>query len=38
VIEFAARGLMTLGRARFTIRDLVELGRLSGEWFVKPPE
>jgi hypothetical protein len=39
VIGFAARGgLMTLGCARFTILDLVELGRLSGEWSVKPPE
>jgi CRP/FNR family transcriptional regulator, cyclic AMP receptor protein len=29
--EFADRGLITLGRARITILDRVELGRLSGE-------
>jgi len=29
--EFADRGLVTLGRARITIVDRVELGRLSGE-------
>jgi CRP/FNR family transcriptional regulator, cyclic AMP receptor protein len=29
--EFADRGLITLGRARITILDRVELGRLSGD-------
>jgi CRP-like cAMP-binding protein len=29
--EFADRGLITLGRARITILDRIELSRLSGK-------